>query len=123
MWMTGDFSFDVSESPERFLAAEFLREKLFRLLGDELPYGVAVEIEKFEVEGRLRRIFAAVIVDKPGHKAIVIGRGGDKLKRISSEARAELERLFDGKVYLEVWVKVKSGWADDERALKSLGYE
>jgi GTP-binding protein Era len=114
---------EITDRSERFLAAEFLREKLFRLLGDELPYGVAVEIEKFEVEGRLRRIFAAVIVDKPGHKAIVIGRGGDKLKRISSEARAELERLFDGKVYLEVWVKVKSGWADDERALKSLGYE
>ena len=114
---------EVTDRSERFLAAEFLREKLFRLLGDELPYGIAVEIEKFEVEGKLRRIFAAVIVDKAGHKGIVIGKGGEKLKRISSEARAELERLFDGKVYLEVWVKVKSGWADDERALKSLGYE
>ncbi len=114
---------EITDRSERFLAAEFLREKLFRLLGDELPYGIAVEIEKFEVEGRLRRIFAAVIVDKPGHKAMVIGVGGEKLKRISSEARVELERLFDGKVYLEVWVKVRSGWADDERALKSLGYE
>ncbi|MDY0072596.1 MAG: GTPase Era [Thauera sp.] len=114
---------EVTDRSERFLAAEFLREKLFRLLGDELPYGIAVEIEKFEVEGQLRRIFAAVIVDKAGHKAIVIGNKGEKLKRISSEARVELERLFDGKVYLEVWVKVKSGWADDERALKSLGYE
>lgn len=114
---------EVTDRSERFLAAEFLREKLFRLLGDELPYGIAVEIEKFETEGALRRIHAAVIVDKPGHKGIVIGKGGEKLKRISSEARVELEKLFDGKVFLEVWVKVKSGWADDERALKSLGYE
>ena len=113
----------ITDRSERFLASEFLREKLFRLLGDELPYGIAVEIEKFEVEGNLRRIYAAVIVDKPGHKSMVIGRGGEKLKRISSEARVELEKLFDGKVFLEVWVKVKSGWADDERALKSLGYE
>jgi GTP-binding protein Era len=114
---------EITDRSERFLASEFLREKLFRLLGDELPYGIAVEIEKFETEGRLRRIYAAVIVDKPGHKAIVIGKGGEQLKRISSEARVELEKLFGGKVYLEVWVKVKSGWADDERALKSLGYE
>ena len=114
---------EITDRSERFLASEFLREKLFRLLGDELPYGIAVEIEKFEVEGNLRRIYAAVIVDKPGHKSMVIGKGGEKLKRISSEARVELEKLFDGKVFLEVWVKVKSGWADDERALKSLGYE
>lgn len=114
---------DITDRSERFLASEFLREKLFRLLGDELPYGIAVEIEKFETEGNLRRIFAAVIVDKASHKGIVIGRGGEQLKRISSEARVELEKLFEGPVYLEVWVKVKSGWADDERALKSLGYE
>ena len=114
---------DITDRSERFLASEFLREKLFRLLGDELPYGIAVEIEKFETEGQLRRIFAAIIVDKPGHKGMVIGRGGEQLKRISSEARVELEKLFEGKVYLEVWVKVKGGWADDERALKSLGYE
>lgn len=114
---------DITDRSERFLAAEFLREKLFRLLGDELPYGIAVEIEKFETEGNLRRIFAAIIVDRDSHKGIVIGRKGEQLKRISSEARVELERLFDGKVYLEVWVKVKHGWADDERALKSLGYE
>jgi GTP-binding protein Era len=114
---------EITDRSERFLASEFLREKLFRLLGDELPYGIAVEIEKFETEGNLRRIFAAVIVDKPGHKGIVIGRKGEQLKRISSEARVELEKLFDSKVYLEVWVKVKSGWADDERALKSLGYD
>lgn len=114
---------DITDRSERFLASEFLREKLFRLLGDELPYGMAVEIEKFETVGNLRRIFAAIIVDRDSHKGIVIGRNGEQLKRISSEARVELERLFDGKVYLEVWVKVKSGWADDERALKSLGYE
>ena len=114
---------DITDRSERFLAAEFLREKLFRLLGDELPYGMTVEIEKFEVEGNLRRIFAAIIVDKAGHKGIVIGKGGERLKRISSEARVELESLFDCKVYLETWVKVKSGWADDERALKSLGYD
>lgn len=114
---------DITDRSERFLAAEFLREKLFRLLGEELPYGMTVEIEKFEVEGNLRRIFAAIVVDKAGHKGIVIGRGGEHLKRISSEARVELEKLFDCKVYLETWVKVKSGWADDERALKSLGYD
>ena len=114
---------DITDRSERFLASEFLREKLFRLLGDELPYGIAVEIEKFETEGRLRRIFAAVIVDRASHKAMVIGKNGEQMKRISSEARVELEKLFDAPVYLEVWVKVKSGWADDERALKSLGYE
>lgn len=114
---------DITDRSERFLASEFLREKLFRLLGDELPYGVAVEIEKFETEGQLRRIHAAVIVDKAGHKGMVIGKGGERLKRISSEARVELEDLFGGPVYLEVWVKIKSGWADDERALKSLGYD
>jgi GTP-binding protein Era len=114
---------DITDRSERFLAAEFLREKLFRLLGEELPYGMTVEIEKFEVQGHLRRIFAAIVVDKPGHKGIVIGKGGEHLKRISSEARVDLEKLFDCKVYLETWVKVKSGWADDERALKSLGYD
>ncbi|MDY0012436.1 MAG: GTPase Era [Rhodocyclaceae bacterium] len=114
---------DITDRSERFLAAEFLREKLFRLLGDELPYGMTVEIEKFETEGQLRRIHAAIIVDRPGYKGIVIGKGGERLKRIATDARHELEKLFDGKVFLEVWVKVKGGWADDERALKSLGYE
>lgn len=114
---------DLTDKSERFLAAEYIREKVFRLLGDELPYATTVEIEKFEVEGNLRRIFAAIVVDREGHKAIVIGKGGDLLKRIASEARQDMERLFDGKVYLEVWVKVKSGWNDDERLLKSLGYE
>ncbi len=114
---------EITDKSERFLAAEYVREKLFRLLGDELPYNAAVEIEKFEIEGSLRRIYAAVVVDRESHKAIVIGKGGESLKRIASEARQDMERLFDGKVYLEVWVKVKSGWADDERLLKSLGYE
>jgi GTPase len=114
---------ELTDKSERFLAAEYVREKLFRLLGDELPYSTTVEIEKFEVEGNLRRIFAAVVVDRDGHKAIVIGKNGESLKRIASEARQDMERLFGGKVYLEVWVKVKSGWADDERLLKSLGYE
>ncbi len=114
---------ELTDKSERFLASEYIREKLFRLLGDELPYAVTVEIEKFEVEGNLRRIYAAIVVDKDSHKAMVIGKGGEALKRIASEARQDMERLFDGKVYLEVWVKVKSGWADDERLLKSLGYE
>ena len=114
---------DITDRSERFLAAEILREKLFRSLGEELPYGMAVEIEKFEQEGELRRIHAAVIVDKEAHKAMVIGKGGEKLKRMSTDARKDMERLFGGRVWLETWVKVKSGWADDERALKTLGYE
>lgn len=114
---------DITDRNERFLASEILREKLFRNLGEELPYGIAVEIEKFEQEGGLRRIHAAVIVDRDGHKPIVIGKGGERLKRISTDARKEMETLFGGKVWLETWVKVKGGWADDERALKSLGYD
>ncbi len=119
---------DMTDRSERFLAAEMLREKLFRNLGEELPYGMAVEIEKFETENletarQLRRIYAAIVVDKEAHKAMVIGKGGEKLKRIAADARRDMEKLFGGKVWLETWVKVKSGWADDERALKSLGYE
>ena len=114
---------ELTDKSERFLASEYIREKLFRLLGDELPYAATVEIEKFEIEGALRRIYAAVVVDRESHKAIVIGKGGESLKRIATEARQDMEKLFDGKVYLEVWVKVKSGWTDDERLLRSLGYE
>ena len=114
---------ELTDKSERFLAAEYVREKLFRLLGDELPYSTTVEIERFEVDGDLRRINAAVVVDRSSHKAIVIGKGGETLKRIATEARQDMERLFDGKVFLEVWVKVKSGWADDDRLVKSLGYE
>jgi len=113
---------ELTDRNERFLAAEILREKIFRLLGEEVPYAVTVEIEKFEQEGSLRRIFAAIIVDKENQKPILIGKNGEKLKRISTEARQDMEKLFNGKVWLETWVKVKSGWADDERALKSLGY-
>lgn len=113
---------ELTDKNERFLAAELIREKVFRLLGEEVPYGVAVEIEKFEQEGNLRRIHAAIIVDKDSQKPMVIGKGGEKLKQISTEARQDMEKLFDGKVWLETWVKVKGGWADDERALKSLGY-
>lgn len=114
---------EITDRPERFLAAELVREKLFRLLGEELPYAVTVTVEKFEIEGRMRRIHAAIVVDKPGHKAIVIGRGGEKLKEIATQARLDMEKLFDAKVFLEVWVKVKGGWADDLRALRNLGYE
>ena len=122
----GDAIFDAddfTDRSERFLAAEILREKLFRNLGEELPYGIAVEIEQFETEGDLRRIHAAVIVDKAAHKAIVIGVKGELLKRMSTDARKSMESLFGGRVWLETWVKVKSGWSDDQRALKSLGYE
>jgi GTP-binding protein Era len=114
---------EVTDRPERFLAAELVREKLFRLLGEELPYAATVTIEKFETEGNLRRIHAGIVVDKPGHKAIVIGKGGEKLKQIGTQARTDMEKLFGGKVFLELWVRVKSGWADNQRALKSLGYE
>ncbi|HCX32266.1 MAG TPA: GTPase Era [Rhodocyclaceae bacterium] len=112
----------LTDRSERFLAAEFIREKLFRRLGDELPYGLTVTIERFEEKERLRRIAAAIIVEKPGHKPIVIGRGGAALKQVATEARADMERLFGTKVFLEVWVKVRGGWSEDERALKAFGY-
>ena len=114
---------EITEKSERFLASELVREKLFRLLGDEIPYSTAVEIEQFRMEGGMRRIHALILVDKPNQKAIVIGKGGEKLKAIATQARRDMEKLFDGKVFLEIWVKVKSGWSDDERVIKSLGYE
>jgi len=114
---------EITDKSEKFIAAEYIREKLFRLIGDELPYAATVEVEKFELEGTMRRISAAIVVDRQAHKGIVIGKGGETLKRIASEARQDMERLFDAKVFLEVFVKVKSGWNDDERLLKSLGYE
>lgn len=113
---------EITDRPERFLASELLRERIFRLLGDELPYSIAVEIETFEQEGNLRRIAAAIYVDKPGHKGIVIGEKGATLKRIGTEARHAMEALFGGKVFLETHVRVKSGWADNEAALRLLGY-
>jgi GTP-binding protein Era len=113
---------EVTDRPERFLAAELLREKLFRLLGEELPYAATVVVEKFETEAGLRRIHAAIVVDKPNHKAMIIGKGGAKLKEIATQARLDMEKLFGGKVFLEVWVKVNAGWAGSLKALKNLGY-
>jgi GTPase len=135
---------EITDRSERFLAAELIREKLFRLLGAEVPYATAVEIERFEVSAKghdpgshdpgsndpgsphadeLRRIHAAILVDKPGQKAIVIGQGGAKLKEVATQARQEMEKLFGGRVFLEVWVKVKGGWMDDPAVLKRLGYD
>lgn len=114
---------EITDRSERFLAAEMVREKIFREVGEEVPYSITVEIEKFEQQGNLRKIYAAVLVDKEGQKAIIIGERGAKLKSIGTQARKDMEKLFGGKVYLELWVKVKSGWADSEARLKQLGYE
>lgn len=114
---------EITTSSERFMAAELIREKLFRLLGEELPYAAAVEIERFETVGNLRRIYASIIVDKASQKSIVIGKGGEKLKLVASQARRDMEKLFGSKVYLEVWVKVKSGWADSEATLRRMGID
>jgi GTP-binding protein Era len=114
---------ELTDKSERFLAAELLREKLFRSLGDELPYGLSTTIEKFEALPRLYRIFAGIIVDKDPHKAIVIGKHGEQLKRIATSARLDMERLFGKKVHLEVWVKVRHGWQDDPEQIKKMGYE
>lgn len=113
----------LTDRSERFLASELIREKLFRLTGDELPYSCTVVIDRFEEEGPLRRIAATIVVDRDAHKGMIIGEGGARLKRIGSEARQELERLWDAKVFLEIWVKVRSGWADHEEHLRSYGYE
>ena len=113
----------LTDRTDRFLASEIIREKLFRLTGNELPYTSTVVIDKFEEEGALRRISASIVVERDSHKGIVIGAGGERLKRIGSEARQELEKLMDAKVFLELWVKVRSGWADDEAHLRSYGYE
>lgn len=114
---------EITDRDERFIAAELVREKLFRLLGEEVPYSTSVGIDQFSQEGELRTIHASIIVDKPSQKAIVIGKGGEKLKLIATQARKDMEESFDGKVYLKVWVKIRSGWADDARMLKNLGYE
>lgn len=113
----------LTDRSDRFLASELIREKLFRLTGDELPYASTVVVEKFEEEGNLRRIAATIVVERDAHKGMVIGHEGERLKRIGSEARQELERLMDAKVFLELWVKVRSGWADNEEHLRSYGYE
>ena len=114
---------EVTDRNERFLAAEIVREKVFRFTGEELPYSVSVMIEQFKMEGKMRRIHAAILVDKEAHKAMLIGSKGEKLKEIATQARLDMEKLFDGKVFLEVFVKVRSGWADDARVLSTLGYE
>ncbi|MED5619529.1 GTPase Era [Ideonella sp. BN130291] len=113
----------LTDRSDRFLASELIREKLFRLTGDELPYTSTVVIDKFEEEGNLRRIAATIIVERDAHKGMVIGTGGERLRRIGSEARQELETLMDAKVFLELWVKVRSGWADNEEHLRAYGYE
>lgn len=121
---------ELTDRSEKFLASEIIREKLFRLTGEELPYTSTVVIEKFEEEplkskpgGRMVRIAATIVVERDGHKAMVIGDQGDRIKRIGMEARVELEKLMDAKVFLEMWVKVRSGWADDEARVRSFGYE
>lgn len=113
----------LTDRSEKFLAAEIIREKVFRHTGAELPYASSVQIDKFELDGKLRRIAATILVDRESHKPMVIGEKGAKLKRISTEARQDMEKLFDGKVFLETWVKVKRGWADDRAALREQGLE
>ncbi len=114
---------ELTDKSERFIAAEFIREKVFRQVGDELPYSVSVLIEKFEVIGDLRRIFATIVVEKQTQKAMVIGGKGERMKRIGTDARRDMEAMFGGKVYLELFVRVKKGWADDEALVKQYGYQ
>ncbi len=113
----------LTDRNEKFLASEIIREKIFRLTGDEVPYGCTVVIDSFVEEGNLRRIDATIVVDRDAHKGMLIGEGGEHLKRIGSEARQDLERLMAAKVHLTLWVKVKGGWADEETHLRSYGYE
>ena len=124
-WYSED---ELTDRSEKFLAMEVVREKLFRLTGDELPYTSTVVIDKYEEEpgkkvSRMVRIAATIVVERDGHKAMVIGDKGERIKRIGMEARQELEKLMDAKVFLELWVKVRSGWADDEARVRSFGYE
>lgn len=112
----------VTDRSERFLAAELVREKIMRQLGEEVPYAMTVEIEEFKVTPRLIEISALILVERQGQKKILIGEKGGRLRQIGTEARKDMERAFDSKVMLRLWVKVKSGWSDDERALRSLGY-
>ena len=114
---------DITDRPSKFLATEIIREKIFRLSGDEVPYGCTVVIELFTEEKNLYRIAAAILVERDAHKAMIIGQGGERMKRIASEARQDMEQLFGCKVFLEVFVKVRGGWANNEASLKGLGYE
>jgi GTPase len=111
----------VTDRSERFFAAEIVREKLTRRLGDELPYALTVEIERYEEHEQLTKIFASIIVERPSQKSIVIGKQGELLKKVGTEARLDIEKLIGQKVFLQLWVKVKKGWSDSERALQSLG--
>jgi len=112
----------LTDRSDRFMAAELIREKITRQLGDEIPYEVTVEIEKFKQEGNTLNIHGLILADNKGQKKILIGKNGERLKRIGSAAREDIERALESKVMLNLWVKVKSGWADDKRALQSLGY-
>ncbi len=113
----------LTDRDERFFAGELLREKLFQEMGEELPYRCEVLIDSFKQEGRLRRIEATILVERDSQKAIVVGAGGARLKKMASAARKDMERLFGGKVYLGTWVKVRKAWTDDARVLRQLGYE
>lgn len=112
----------ITDRSQRFMASEIVREKLMRFLGDELPYSVTVEIERFKWEEKHYHIAALILVERDSQKRMVIGKAGERIKTIASEARKDMETLFEQPVFLQMWVKVKSGWADDERALRSLGY-
>jgi GTP-binding protein Era len=113
----------LTDRDERFFAAELLREKLFEAMGQELPYRCEVVIDSFKQEGRLRRIEATILVERDSQRAIVLGERGERLKRMATAARKDMERLFGGKVYLGTWVKVRRAWSDDRRVLRELGYE
>jgi len=113
----------ITDRSERFLVAEIIREKLMRLLGDELPYALTIQIERFVKKGKVAHIDATIFVERQGQKAILIGRDGDRLKRVGSDARLDMEKMLGSKVMLTTWVKVKTGWSNDDRALKSLGYD
>jgi GTP-binding protein Era len=113
---------EITDKSQRFLAGELVREQLMRQLGEELPYATTVEIERFVVDGALLRIGAVIWVERDGQKSIVIGKGGERLREIGTKARQQMERLFDSKVFLETWVRVREGWSDDEAALRTFGY-
>lgn len=114
---------EITDKNTRFIAAELIREKLFRLIGDEIPYSTSVVVDQFTETEKLYKIYATILVDKSGQKAIVIGKSGGKLKLIASQARKEMEKIFDKKVFLQIWVKVRSGWADNINILKKLGHD
>ena len=113
----------ITDRSQKFIISEFIREKLMRNLSNELPYDITVEIERFELDGKLYRIAARIIVDKASQKSIVIGHNGEMLKKIGQESRQTIEGFLEAKVFLELWVKVRQGWSDDKRALASLGYD